>query len=581
MPDRLLRKLILFLSRFLYRIRVRGSARIPVSGGVLIIANHVSYIDALFVSAACPRPVRFLVYESFFRKALVGRILRYFGAIPVTSTRAKQALKVAAESLKAGEVVCIFPEGQLSRTGMVNEIRKGFELIARLGNAPVVPMVLDRIWGSVFSFEGGKFFFKWPRRVPFPVNVFVGPPVAPEKASPDWARDAFQLLGAEAYAQRPEFRHGLAEALAYSLSRHPWRSAVIQRTKSRNTAFTQGTLLALGQALGKRWRSKLNDDARCVGVCLPPGFLATVVHLGLAFAGKEAIDLPLDMGRELPFGLKKVIASRALWRGDATALVDAGAEVGTIGRLALFPRRCLITLMPAWLCALRVRGSRKDKHPTGYGRRGADGAWSRVILEAHTVLANASQVSEIGLVDRDDILLSAQPLASPEGQVFSLWFPLLHGTTTVSIPLAVDAARLSELITTEEISLVTGPRELAPRLPPDSAAFIGFEDEHPEASGVPVFRGLTLPDLGIVIALNTVDPPVTTDTAEPQAGSREGSVGRLFPGIALRPNRSKTALEIWSPALCGEEWHDSGVTARFDGEGFLFLEEAAIPSESN
>jgi len=571
MPDRFLRKIVLCLARLIYRVRVHGGGKIPERGGVLIIANHVSYVDALLVSAACPRPVRFLVYEAFCRKPIVGRVLRYFGAIPVTGTRATHALKAAADALKAGEVVCVFPEGQISRTGMLNAIHKGFELIARRSGAPVVPMVLDRVWGSIFSFEGGRFFFKWPRRVPFPVNVMIGPPVPPETADTAWARDAFQLLDAEAYAKRPELRSGLAESLARALSRHPSRTAVIYRTKNRNTAFSRGTLLALGLALGKRWRRELAHE-QAVGVSLPPGFLATVAHLGLAFAGKDAVDLPLDASGELPFSLKKVVGSRALWRGEGSALVDAGATVGALGRMALLPRRCLIAVAPAWLCALRYRRSRKHGRPAGYARRDARGRWSRLVPETRVLLANALQVSEIGLVEPGDVLLSAQQLASPEGQVFSLWLPLLHGAAAVSMPLSLDAAQLTALVESEEITLVTGPPELAAMLPAGGAAFIGF-GALPDEARAPAFRGLALPDPGAIIALNTVDPAVTTDTAEPQPGSREGSVGRLLPGIALRADEAG-ALSVWSPALGCDQWSATGLSGRFDDDGFLFVDNA-------
>ena len=84
--------------------------------------------------------------------------MRLAGCIPITSRRAKDAVRTAAERIKEGEVVCLFPEGQLSRSGTLLRLRRGYELIARAAGMPVVPVWLDRLWGSIFSFSGGRYF---------------------------------------------------------------------------------------------------------------------------------------------------------------------------------------------------------------------------------------------------------------------------------------------------------------------------------------------------------------------------------------------------------------------------------------
>jgi len=158
-----IRQAALCLTRLRYQVKTSGLETFPSERGVLLVCNHVSYIDTVILSLACPRPIRFLSYQGLFGVPILGTILRVAGAIPVSSTRATDAIRCAAECLRRGEVVCIFPEGQLTRTGCLMELKSGFELIARQAACPVVVAQLDGLWGSIHSFAGGRYFTKWPK----------------------------------------------------------------------------------------------------------------------------------------------------------------------------------------------------------------------------------------------------------------------------------------------------------------------------------------------------------------------------------------------------------------------------------
>ena len=178
----------------LYRIRTVGADHIPTEGGVLLTPNHVSYIDTLILSCACERPVRFLMVRDCFATPGVGLFARMFDTIPISRERAKEAISKAAEALAEGTVVCIFPEGQLTRTGALCELKRGFQMIARKGNAPVVPVYMDGLWGTQTSFEREKMFWKRPRRLPRGVRVhFSAPLIGRDQITP-------QRLGTEMHA---------------------------------------------------------------------------------------------------------------------------------------------------------------------------------------------------------------------------------------------------------------------------------------------------------------------------------------------------------------------------------------------
>jgi len=171
--QRLLYFIGLSLSRLLYRVSVYGRENLP-PGGFLLLPNHIYFVDDIVLQLACPRRIRYLVDQGYYENRFLHPILRTAGCIPITPRRAKEAVRLAAEQVQAGEVVCLFPEGQLTRVGTLLRLQRGYQLIARQSNGSVVPVWMDQLWGSIFSFQGGRFFGKWPKSIPYQVSVVVG-----------------------------------------------------------------------------------------------------------------------------------------------------------------------------------------------------------------------------------------------------------------------------------------------------------------------------------------------------------------------------------------------------------------------
>ncbi len=202
LPQHFARFVLLSMFRSIYRIRTLNEDRIPEQGGVLMTPNHVSFIDAFILSAACPRPIRFLLFDEYFSHRWVGRVVRLFDAIPISPTRAKDGVRIAAKALENGDVVCIFPEGQLSRSGGMNAFQRGFEMIARKADCPVLPIAMDGVWGSIFSFERNRFLSKIPYTLQYGVRVNFGQVILAREASSLRVRRRVEALRAEAFAAR-------------------------------------------------------------------------------------------------------------------------------------------------------------------------------------------------------------------------------------------------------------------------------------------------------------------------------------------------------------------------------------------
>ena len=203
-----LRFLLLTIVRMAYHVKTVNSQHVPETGGVLLLPNHVSYVDAVVLGSATVRKLRFVMWDVLYNVKWLTWFLRIVGTVPISQTRAKDAIRSVAGALKEGQIVGLFPEGEITRHGMFNELRKGYELMARQGDALVLPVYLEGIYGSIFSFEGGTFFKKWPKSLRYPVTVHYGKPIPAREATAavvrgQWLDLSMQALAARAAATPP------------------------------------------------------------------------------------------------------------------------------------------------------------------------------------------------------------------------------------------------------------------------------------------------------------------------------------------------------------------------------------------
>ncbi len=183
-PEFLLRFFAWLLVNVMYRLRASGLDRIPERGPALLVCNHVGFVDAIVISAACRRPIRFIMESSIFRIPVLSTIFKGMKAIPVAPAREdpqvyERAFQIVAEELRNGHLVCIFPEGRLTSDGEIAAFRPGMMRILKDSPVPVVPMALSGLWNSMFSRKFGPLWKRWPRRLWARITLRVGEPVNP------------------------------------------------------------------------------------------------------------------------------------------------------------------------------------------------------------------------------------------------------------------------------------------------------------------------------------------------------------------------------------------------------------------
>lgn len=207
LPEFLLRFFAWILGRVMYRLEVRGHENIPESGPVVLVCNHVAFNDWLVVAGSVRRPVRFVMDHRIAGTPVVSMLFKHGKTIPIAPEHeSKEVLERAfekiAEELRAGEVVCIYPEGKITKTGELNPFKAGIERIVRETPVPVVPMALEGLWGSIFSRKGGPALHKLPRRFRARLTLRIEPPIPPEQVSAHGLEERVRDLLAAIRAER-------------------------------------------------------------------------------------------------------------------------------------------------------------------------------------------------------------------------------------------------------------------------------------------------------------------------------------------------------------------------------------------
>ncbi|MGH9736547.1 MAG: MFS transporter [Candidatus Acidiferrales bacterium] len=581
LPDSLLRFLLWALTHSLYRIRVKGRDNIPETGGALFVANHMSLIDACLLIASTDRPIRFLMFKRIYDLPYIKPFAKMLRVIPISAElRPREmlhSLREAANAIRSGEVVCIFAEGQITRIGQLLPFRRGMERIMKGVDAPIVPVNLDGVWGSIFSYERGRFLWKIPRSIPYPVTVSFGAPMAPTTSAFE-VRRAVQSLQTEAYAHHKNRLRTLHRSFISTAHRHPLRFALGDKRRPR---MKWGGALLASILLARRLRS-IWAGQEMVGILLPPSVPAALVNFAAMVSGKIPVNLNYTVSSETLAScaaqckLETVITTKLLLEkiplqvpGKMILLEEVAASpTGAEKIMAL-----LLWFLPGWWLERRLAGKTQpapagepsqiragETRPIRVGKTrqiddlatiifssGSTGEPKGVMLTHYNIASNIEQVAQTFMLDRRDCLLGVLPFFHSFGFTVTLWMAAVLGIGVAYHPSPLDLSAISEIVRDYRVTfLLATPTFLqaylrrcspedfgslqfvvvgAEKLPERLA--LAFEDRF----GIRPLEGYGATECSPVVAVNT------NDFRAPgfrQVGAKRGRIGHPLPGITVR-----------------------------------------------
>lgn len=617
----MLRALLRLILLPFYRIRVVGREQVPGSGPAILVANHVSFIDGLLVNFAVRRPVRFIVAQKYFRMWWLKWILRRIGAVPIIQDGGpkaiRSALAAAGKALDAGDLVCIFAEGEITRTGNVLPFKRGIEKIAHGRSAPIVPLYIGGMWGSVFSLAHGAVLNRFPRRIPYRVSIVIGAPLPPD-SDVHVIRDAIDQLSHEAWMLRKNIMQPLDYSIVKGCRRHRFKLAFADPVRGSVPWFKALTgAIAIARALKPTWGKQQR-----VGILLPPSIGGALTNMAAVLGARTVVNLNYTMGKSgmetacRQAGLDTVVTSAAfLEKANLTApenveVVHLEVVAKTIGGKQRILALLLAMLAPLWLIRAMVgalpRASMDDVSAIIFSS-GSTGEPKGIELSHFNVLSNIEGAEIAIKLGAGDRILHMLPFFHSFGNLL-VWLGLHMSTSLVFLPNPLDAESVGEMTegygATILVATPTFMQMYMKRCQPGQFGSLRlvvagaeklnqrFAEAFREYFGVEILEGYGATECSPVICVNTYDmraPGVF------QRGNKPGSVGRPLPGVLLRvvdpdtgapvpdgepgmllvkgPNVMKGYLnkpELTTEVL-SDGWYRTGDIVKFDEDGFVII----------
>lgn len=620
LPGAMIRFLFYIFTHSFYRVRRFGVQNIPETGGVLLVSNHVTWVDGILLMTMTPRPVRFIAYADYVSHPRLSWLAKIFEVIPIKADAGPKALieslRMAKKAIEEGHVVCIFAEGTLTRTGQMQPFQPGFLKIIQGTNAPVIPVYLEGLWGSIFSFKGGKFFWKWPKRLLLPVNILFGTPIAAPKSVYE-VRSAVQLLGVEAMEKRKAHDPSLLSAFITTCRQAGGKTKVAD---SGGTELS-GTKLLLSTLIFRRvLKREIGDDEQVVGILLPPTVGGVLANAALSMAGKVTANLNYTLSDEQlnacidQGGIKTVVTSRKVLEkrnfqlnARLLFLEDLKTQLTSFDKFAAatmaytLPASCLL-----WLLGRPTKGS--DELLTLIFTSGSTGQPKGVMLTHNNLKITIDAADHIARLEASDTVLGVLPFFHSLGYSITLWLPLCLPPRVVYHVNPLDARVVGQLAekygATILLATPTFLRSYLKRCEPAQFAkldlvVVGAEKLPNELALEFQTKFGVLPSEGYGATETTgpafVNVPDHRCEMTSQKGTKLGTVGRPLPGFAVRVLDPETGAELgvntqgrvqlkggnvmagyWKDQaktnlVLKDGWYDTGDLGIIDDEGFLTI----------
>jgi acyl-[acyl-carrier-protein]-phospholipid O-acyltransferase/long-chain-fatty-acid--[acyl-carrier-protein] ligase len=611
-PEFLVRFVLWLTTHTLFKIRIVGQEHVPFRGPALLVSNHMSHIDGFLINACIQRFIRYMVWKPFYEMKLLNRFFRLAKAIPVGTSGPRDvvaSIRAARRELEAGHMVCIFAEGAISRTGNLLPFKRGLEKIVDGLDVPIIPVHLDRLWGSMFSFESGRFLWKWPKRIPYPVTVSFGKPM-PSTADAHEVRQALLELSSEA-ATYSKSRSDLLDLRFIRTAKKNWSRFAMADSTGRE--LTYGRALA-GSLLVADWVQKNCAGDKMIGLLVPSSTGGALANIGTMIAGKAPVNLNFTAGRDAmasaiqQCGIRTVLTSKVfLAKAKIEAMDGAVFLEDILGKVSGFAKvRALVAarVLPARMLA--AGGRTPESLATVIFSSGSSGVPKGVMLSHHNVLSNIQGMAQVFWLSEADRIVGVLPFFHSFGFTVTIWLPLVTGCGAAYHTNPTEANKIGELVSkykgTFLLSTPTFCASYTRKCTKEEFASLRFvllgaeklresiAKAFHEKFDLELLEGYGCTEMSPVVSVNSPNFEAGKDT---QLGNKAGTVGHPLPGIAVKvvnpatmeplPANSEGLLLVKGPnRMLGylgqpertaealqDGWYVTGDIGALDDEGFI------------
>ncbi len=617
-----------------YNLVVQGYKHIPVktrknSQGILLLGNHISWIDWCIVQLAFPRRIRFVMERSFYERWYLRWFLDFVGVIPISSGSSQQSIEAINKSLKAGHVVCLFPEGAISHTGQLGTFKRGYEKAIKDTNSIIIPFYLRGMWGSRFSRSSSKLKENTSRgSSKRDVIVAFGTPLPENTLATEVKQKVFEL-SINTWQEYTEGLPSLAHAFVDTAKNEPSEWAI---TASDDKPINRRRLLT-GTILFRKYIKP--TEGQNIGLLLPTTPAGAIANMASLMAGKTLVNLNYTASIESLLSaidqaeIKTILTStqfvtklearnldvKPLFENvKVIYLEDLRDDISSLARIMTLLK---VVIFPAWLIK-SLYCSKQDSDATAaiLFSSGSEGAPKGVMLSHRNFMSNLKQIADVLNIRDDDTIMASLPLFHAFGLTVTCFMPLIEGVPVVCHPDPTDAVAIGKAVarykatvmcaTATFLRLYSRNKRLLPIMFDSLRLVVAGAEKLPQSTRELFenrFRKELLEGYGCTettpVASCNIPDYLDTQYWTIQKGNKQGTVGLALPGTTFRivdPQTMETlptgeagliliggsqimkgylnAPEKTAAAIAeidGIRWYKTGDKGELDADGFLTI----------
>jgi acyl-[acyl-carrier-protein]-phospholipid O-acyltransferase/long-chain-fatty-acid--[acyl-carrier-protein] ligase len=622
-PQSLVRFFVKSIIGLRFKLSVSGLNNIEENKGILLLGNHISFLDWAILQMAYPKQISFVIDKTFYQKWYLNPFLKFFQAVPISPRGSKDALKTISELLSAGKTVALFPEGLISRNGQLSEFQKGFEIAAENAtNSIIVPFYLRGLWETGFSRASKKMKDKKERNI----SVTFGKKIDINSKA-ETVKKAVLDLSIISWSNYADTLPSIQESWLETAKSNNYLAVA----DSTGVELSSNNFIVAVFLIASKLKKLLKKD-QSIGLILPTSAAGLIGNMAVLSLGRTVVNINYSAGsKSVGYAMEladvnKVVTSKKF----LTKLKAKGFDLDEVlsNKELIFledlkpttsqkiRKSILVQLLPVYILKMFIKRNKSSDTAAILFSSGSEGQPKGIELTHKNIMGNIKQTQTVLNPDTDDIMLGTLPIFHSFGLTVTTLLPLTEGLTVISHPDPTDGFNIGKLAfkykatillgTATFLRLYTKNRKLQPLMFSSLRLVVAGAEKLPKEIsaefknkfGLDIYEGYGATETTPVATINISDA-LAPDTWKVQKGNKPGTVGLPVPGSNIKivdPDSFKE-LELGEAGMVliggtqimkgylkdpektnsvikeinGIRWYVTGDKGQLDKDGFLTL----------